>query len=342
MTVPNGSDGGLELWAPSGVPEVTADADLATLLLDALDRPLADGDVVCVTSKVVSKSEGRVVAGDRESAVADELAADGARVVARRGQTTIVRTRLGLTMAAAGIDASNVESGLLVLLPVDPDRSARRLRARIRDVCGAVVGVVITDTAGRAWREGQTDLAIGVAGLPPLISWAGTTDAYGNRLAVTEPAVADEVAGAAQLVQHKTSGRPFAVVRGLGSLVLPADDDGPGAGQLVRPEGADLFGYGAREAVVLALAGDPADRAPFGAPVTAEELAQAIGRVTPAAEVSVGIGLVSVVCADPVALGILAFAHGWSISQDGQAGSSVCGRSGASADAVVVLRPTHP
>ncbi len=326
----------MEVWAPGGVPEVRLGDDLATLLLDALDaldRPLADGDIVCVTSKVVSKSEGRVVAGDRRSALAAELA-DDARVVARRGPTVIVRTRHGLTLAAAGIDASNVEMGRLVLLPTDPDGSARRLRSRLRRVAGVVVGVVVTDTAGRAWREGQTDLAVGVAGLPPLLSLAGSTDPYGNPLHVTAPAVADEVAGAAQLVQDKLSRRPFAVVRGLAALVLPEDDDGPGAARLVRAEGADLFGYGAREAVVRALTGDPAEQAPFGAPVEADELADVVDRALVDATVTVGRDVVEVAGADPTAVRALAFAHGWRLASDG--------RPDGATDTVIRLRPAAP
>ena len=141
------------------------------------------------------------------------------------------------------------------------------------------MGVIVTDTAGRAWREGQTDIAIGAAGLVVAEDFAGRTDAYGNPLAVTLPVVADELAGAAELAQGKLSGRPVAVVRGRGDLVLPPGEDGPGAASLVRPEGEDLFGWGAREAVVRALAGDTADRLPFGAPVAREELEAALDRL---------------------------------------------------------------
>jgi len=188
-----------------------------------------------------------VVTGDRESA----LAAETVRVVARRGPTSIVRTRHGLTMAAAGIDASNVEAGHVVLLPLDPDGSARILRARLREATGLDVAVVVTDSAGRAWREGQTDIAIGAAGIPVAIDHRGLVDAYGHELAVTAPAVADEIAGAAELVQGKLGGRPFAVVRGLG----------------------------AREAVARALAGRPEDRVGFGAPATTEEVVCLLARV---------------------------------------------------------------
>ncbi len=289
--------------APDGVPEVRVGDDLVALLLQRVT--LADGDVVVVTSKVVSKAEGRVVAGARE----DLLAGETVRVVARRGATTIVRTRLGLTMAAAGIDGSNVEAGSSVLLPEDPDASARGLRAGIRARTGRSVGVVVSDTAGRAWREGQTDIAIGVAGLLPLESYAGRLDAHGNELAVTAPAVADEVAGLAELASGKLGGRPFTVVRGLAHHVLPAEDDGPGAVALVRPEGGDLFGWGAREAVVRALAGDPADQAPFGAPVEAAELVAALLRVPGARAEVLASG--EVLAPDEPRVRAVAFAHGW-------------------------------
>ena len=268
----------LTVHALDGVPEVRAGDDLAALLLAALAAAglaPADGDVVVVTSKVVSKAEGLVRPGTRDEALADETV----RVVARRGPTTIVRTRHGLTMAAAGIDASNVERDHVVLLPRDPDASARTLRARLREVTGANLAVVVTDSAGRAWREGQTDIAIGAAGLPVVLDHRGAVDAHGNELAVTAPAVADEVAGAAELVQGKLAGRPFALVRGLGHLVLAVGDDGPGATALVRPEAGDLFGYGAREAVARALVGHPADRVGFGDVASADEVVELFDRV---------------------------------------------------------------
>ena len=174
------------------------------------------------------------------------------------------------------MDASNVAPGHVVLLPSDPDASARALRRRLHELTGRVVGVVVTDTAGRAWREGQTDIAIGAAGLRVLESFAGRADSHGNPLAVTAPAVADEIAGAAELAQAKLAGRPFAVVRGRPDLVLPVDDDGPGATALVRGDDTDFFGYGAREAVLRALTGDAADARAFGAPAAAEELAEAL------------------------------------------------------------------
>lgn len=296
----------VSVTAPEGVPEVRAGDDLVDLLLRLVD--LADGDVVVVTSKVVSKAEGRVRTGDRDEAVAAETV----RVVARRGPTTIARTRHGLTMAAAGVDASNVVLGSIVLLPEDPDASARALRAGVRERAGRNVGVVVTDTAGRAWREGQTDIAVGAAGLLVLEDFAGRADGHGNPLAVTAPAVADEIAGMAELAQGKLGGRPFAVVRGRADLVLPADQDGPGAGALNRPEQSDMFGYGAREAVLHAVRRDPADQAPFGSPVPAVELAQVLADL--GAEVRTEQGGLLAHPGPQVpgeALATVAFAHGW-------------------------------
>jgi coenzyme F420-0:L-glutamate ligase/coenzyme F420-1:gamma-L-glutamate ligase len=297
---------GISVTAPDGVPEVRKGDDLAALLLDALESPLVDGDIVVVTSKVVSKAEGQVREGIRE----DALPGETTRVVARRGPTQIVRSRLGLTMAAAGIDASNVEAGHIVLLPLDPDASARALRATLRDRTGANVGVVVTDTAGRAWRDGQTDIAIGAAGLEVLESFAGQVDAYGNDLVVTAPAVVDEIASAAEVSQGKLGARPFAVLRGRADLVREPGDDGPGASALIRPEGSDFFGFGAREAVVRALKGAAEDQAPFGAPASAEELSAAVAEVTGTVPVAHEDGL-QVDGADPVAVAALAFAHGW-------------------------------
>ena len=303
----------LSVLAPDGVPEIRPGDDLAALVVAALSP--VDGDVVLVTSKVVSKAEGRSLPGtDRIAAVEAELAEPGARVVARRGPTTIVRTRLGLTLAAAGVDASNVAPGSVLLLPLDPDGSARALRRAVAERTGANVGVVVTDTAGRAWRTGQTDIAIGAAGITVLDDHTGRTDGYGNELMVTAPALADELAGAAELAQGKLAGRPFALVRGRADLVLPTGEDGPGATVLVRVEGEDLFGYGAREAVIRALAGDPADRAPFGAPASIEEVAAAVVTVLGVAPERGPAGLVVSGPPDP-RLAALAFAHGWRVEE---------------------------
>lgn len=259
--------------AVPGIGEVTPGTDLAALLVE--HASLADGDVVVVTSKVVSKAEGRVVTGTK----AEALAAETDRVVARRGETMIVRTRHGLVMAGAGIDASNTAPGTLVLLPDEPDRSARALRSRIRELSGCCVGVVVSDTSGRAWRNGQTDIAIGAAGLRVIDDHAGRTDGYGNLLVVTAPALADEIAGAGDLAKGKLGMSPVAVLRGLADLVLPPDDDGAGAAALVREEEADMFGLGAREAVVQAVNG--AETRGFGAPASSEVLVAAL---TPLAE----------------------------------------------------------
>ncbi|WP_017533507.1 coenzyme F420-0:L-glutamate ligase [Nocardiopsis alba] len=229
-----------------GIPEVRSGDDLAELVAEAVagsGRPLVDGDVLVVTSKIVSKAEGRSVRMDREEAIDAETE----RVVARMGRTRIVQTRQGLVMAAAGVDASNVEPGTVLLLPEDSDVSARTLRAGILDRLGVRVGVVISDTFGRPWREGQTDVAIGAAGLRALQDLRGTTDAHGNLMEATINAIADEVAGAGELVKGKTSAIPVAVISGLGDLVT--EEDGPGAAELVRPADEDMFRYGSRDVV---------------------------------------------------------------------------------------------
>jgi coenzyme F420-0:L-glutamate ligase/coenzyme F420-1:gamma-L-glutamate ligase len=317
----------LTVLAPDGVPEVRPGDDLAALVIAALSP--VDGDVVLVTSKVVSKAEGRLLPGtDRAAAVEGELAEPGVRVLARRGPTTIVRNRLGLTLAAAGVDASNVDAGSVLLLPVDPDGSARQLRRQVAERTAANVAIVVTDTAGRAWRTGQTDIAIGAAGLVVLDDHAGRTDAYGNPLLVTAPALADELAGAAELAQGKLAARPFALVRGRADLVLGPGEDGPGATALVRGEGEDLFGYGAREAVVRALAGDPDDLVPFGTPAMPDEVAAAVTRVLGVAPTPVGDGLAAPT--DP-RLPPLAFAHGWRVEEAPEEGAEKA-----------VIRPVTP
>lgn len=280
----------LQIWAPAGVGEITVGTGLAQVLVSLTE--LEDGDIVVVTSKVVAKSEGRVVAGDR----AEWIDRESVRVVARRGDTAIVRTRHGLTMAAAGVDASNVEPGLLVLLPVDPDASARGIRAAVAAGAGRNVGVLISDTSGRAWRVGQTDIAIGAAGVRVAADYRGTSDPYGNPLAVTLPAVADELTGAAELVAGKTGGRPFVVIRGRGDLVLPAGEDGAGAGSLVRTDAEDMFGLGAREAVLHAIVGDPVGQGAFGGRASAEDVRAALRQVPHAGAQAVAA---------------IVYAHGW-------------------------------
>jgi coenzyme F420-0:L-glutamate ligase/coenzyme F420-1:gamma-L-glutamate ligase len=300
----------ISLWAPAGVGEVRRGDDLADHLLPVVD--LADGDVVCVTSKVVSKAEGRVEAGDRADAVIRETR----RLVARRGALSIVGNRLGLTMAAAGVDASNVEPGHVVLLPEDPDASAKALRSSVADRAQVNVAVLVTDTAGRAWREGQTDIAVGAAGFRVLDDHAGRVDPYGNTLTVTAPAVADELAGAAELAAGKLGRRPFVVVRGRGDLVLAPADDGPGAAALVRPEGADLFGLGSREAVLSALRARADERPLFGVPVERDDLADVLGDLIGTAVGRADDDLV-VTTWDPRAgwvVEVAAYAHGWEVA----------------------------
>jgi coenzyme F420-0:L-glutamate ligase/coenzyme F420-1:gamma-L-glutamate ligase len=237
----------LEVWAPDGLGEVAPGDDLGALVAGVLGDELRDGDVVLVTSKVVSKAEGRVLpAADREQAITDQTV----RVVATRqhpgGLLRIVENPQGLVMAAAGVDASNTPGGTVLLLPEDPDASARRIRARLRALTGMLLAVVITDTAGRAWRDGLVDIAIGAAGLHVLDDLRGSVDTHGHVLTATVTAVADEVAAAAELVRGKAAGRPVAVVRGLGVHV--GEDDGPGARTLQRRPADDLFRLGTREA----------------------------------------------------------------------------------------------
>lgn len=240
----------IEIIAVEGVGEVAAGTDLAELVLT--HGALQDGDVVVITSKVISKSLGLATTRAKADVVADETD----RVVARRGSTTIVRTHHGLTLAAAGVDASNIAGGAVLPLPPDPDGIAREIRTAICERSGVRVAVVVSDTAGRAWRIGQTDIAIGCAGLAPFDSFAGREDAYGNPLVVTSPAIADEVAGAAELATGKLGQRPISIVRGLDPALL-LDGDGPGAAALIREEDGDLFGLGARDAVLAALPGQP-------------------------------------------------------------------------------------
>lgn len=275
MTLP----GPVTLLPVDGLGEVDVRSDVPGLIAAAV--LLVDGDIVVVTSKVVSKAEGRVRTGDRE----DAIAAETDRVVAYRGRTSIVRTRHGLVIAAAGVDASNTDPGSVLLLPLDPDDSARRLRERLGSLTGCNVAVLVTDTAGRAWRHGQTDIAIGAAGMDVLHEFAGLHDPHGNELAVTAPAVADELAAGAELVKGKLDRRPVAVVRGLARLVLPSGEHGPGAAALVREETQDMFGLGAREAVLEALRED--DRRGFGSMCGSGELAEHVDGLVDHADVRV-------------------------------------------------------
>jgi len=237
----------VSIFAIDGLPEIHPGDDLAGMLGDALAGTLLDGDILVITSKIVSKAEGRIVeAQDRE----DAITAETRRVVASRahpgGVTRIVETHTGLVMAAAGVDASNVTEGTVALLPVDPDASALALATALRARLGIDIGVILSDTFGRPWRDGQTDVAIGAAGLHVVDDLRGSTDSQGRVLEVTVPAIADELAGAADLVKGKATGRPVAVVRGLGRFV--AGLDAPGAKRLVRRADLDMFRLGSDEA----------------------------------------------------------------------------------------------
>lgn len=266
---------GYRVLPVTGLPEVRPGDDLAALISAAVS--LEDDDVVVVTSKVVSKAEGRLVTvppgADREQVRLEAVAGETVRVVASRGTTTIAQNRHGLVLAAAGVDASNVRGDELALLPVDPDASARRLRAELQGLTGRRLAVVVSDTLGRAWRIGQVDQAIGVAGLDPVRDARGTTDSHGHVLEVTEIAVADELASAAELVKGKAEGVPVAVVRGL-SLT---GDDGPGAAALVRPAAQDWFRVGTREAHLTTLSLRRTVRAFTDAPVDRAAVLRAVG-----------------------------------------------------------------
>jgi coenzyme F420-0:L-glutamate ligase/coenzyme F420-1:gamma-L-glutamate ligase len=238
-----------------GLPEIGPGDDLAALLAAAV-RPLADGDVLVIAHKVVSKAEGRVVvlaeveAGERARALAVEhgkdarvvevILAESTEIVRSRPGVLICRTHHGFVCANAGVDASNAAAaGELVLLPRDPDASARALRRRLRELTGVAPAVVVTDSFGRAWRVGQCDVAIGAAGLAPVDDWRGRRDGAGRQLAATIVAVADEAAAAADLARAKDSREPAVLVRGLEHYVTGAD--GPGAAALVRARSEDLF-----------------------------------------------------------------------------------------------------
>lgn len=233
----------------TGMGEVTEGTSLVDLIEDAATASgveLADGDILVVTSKIVSKAEGRVVTAlDRE----DAITAETVRVVSTKehpgGVTRIVQNRQGLVLAAAGVDSSNAPDGAVLLLPADPDASARAICAGLR-ARGHQVGVILSDTLGRPWRLGQTDIAIGAAGVHVMNDLRGSADAQGRKLEATIVAVADELASAAELVKGKAEGIPVAVVRGLGHLVGGLDL--PGASSIIRPLAEDLFSLGTHEA----------------------------------------------------------------------------------------------
>lgn len=243
----------LTVFAVDVIPEIEPGDDLVEIIDAALDGALEDGDIVVVTSKIVSKAEGRIViADDREQAITDQTV----RLVASKthpgGVTRIVENPQGLVLAAAGIDSSNTRPGTVLLLPEDPDASALQLARALRERTGLRLGVLISDTLGRAWRLGQTDVAIGAAGVRVLDDLRGSRDQGGRVLDATIVAVADELAAAAELVKGKSAGRPVAVVRGMARLVAELDE--PGARSIIRPIEDDLFHTGAAEAFAAGVA----------------------------------------------------------------------------------------
>ncbi|HEX2047732.1 MAG TPA: coenzyme F420-0:L-glutamate ligase [Acidimicrobiales bacterium] len=228
----------LEILGVEGLPEVRPGDRLAPLL--AACAELRDGDVVVVTQKVVSKAEGRMVAVDPAdpAAYAAVVDAESVRVLRRRGDLVIAETTSGFVCANAGVDRSNVPDGSVTLLPLDADRSARRIRDGLRAAPGVDVGVIVSDTFGRTWRKGVTDVAIGCAGIAAVVDLRGTSDALGRPLEVTEVAVADELAAAAELVMGKATGIAAAVVRGVDRTWFRAASV---RAEIVRPPAEDLF-----------------------------------------------------------------------------------------------------
>jgi coenzyme F420-0:L-glutamate ligase / coenzyme F420-1:gamma-L-glutamate ligase len=234
----------LDVFGIEGIGEIGPGSDLASIIADAAaadpDTTLADGDVVVVTQKVVSKAENRLVAIDPTDPLSHKplVEQESVRVLRRRGELVISETSHGFVCANAGIDLSNVEAGYAALLPVDSDRSARRIRDGLRHRIGVDVAVVVSDTFGRPWRRGVTDVAIGCAGIAGIVDLRGTADALGREMQVTEVAVVDEVAAAAELVMGKASGIPVAVVRGLDPSWLRP---GSVADEIIRSPADDLF-----------------------------------------------------------------------------------------------------
>lgn len=211
----------MEIFGIEGIGEITPGSDLASIIAEAAasspDTALADGDVVVVTQKIVSKAENRLVAIDPDDPLSHKplVERESVRILRRRGELIISETEHGFVCANAGIDLSNVERGWAALLPVDSDRSARRIRDGLRHRSGVEIGVIVSDTFGRPWRRGVTDVAIGCAGVAGVVDLRGTADALGREMQVTEVAVVDEIAAAAELVMGKSTNIPVAVVRGI-------------------------------------------------------------------------------------------------------------------------------
>lgn len=228
----------VELIGVNGIGEIRSGDRLADIIAEHAD--LVDGDVIVVTQKIVSKAEGRVAEIDADDPLSHKqlVEAEAVRVLRRRGDLIMTETRHGFVCANAGVDLSNVERGWAALLPIDPDRSARRIRDGLRARPGVEVGVIVSDTFGRAWRRGVTDVAIGCAGVAAVVDLRGTEDAFGRTLQVTEVCVADEIAAAAELVMGKDAGVPVAIVRGVDDRWLR---EASVAAEIVRPYGEDLF-----------------------------------------------------------------------------------------------------
>ncbi len=233
------SPGTVELIPVTGIGEVLPGDDVAQLILEALaslETQLSAGDIVVVTHKIVSKAEGRIVPIEDEGSYRLVIDGEAAAIIRRRGDLVIAKTKHGFICANAGVDRSNVPGSYAVLLPARPDRSAHTIRSRLEQATRVRLAVVVTDTFGRPWRRGLTDVAIGVSGMPAILDLRGTTDMVGRKLEVTEIALVDEVAAAADLVMGKSSGIPAAIVRG---LEWPEGDGR--AVDLVRPADEDLF-----------------------------------------------------------------------------------------------------
>lgn len=238
----------LQIWGVEGIGEITRAADLATIICEAAAAQgvcgtgLRDGDVIVVTQKIVSKAEGAMVEVDPNDPLSHKpiVERESVRILRRRGELIISETKHGFVCANAGIDLSNVDRGFAALLPEDPDRSARRIRDGIRGKFGVTVGVIVSDTFGRVWRRGVTDVAIGSAGIMAILDLKGTVDAYGRELMVTEVCIVDELCGAADLVMGKSTGVPVAVIRGVDPQWL-GDEHGGVVSDVVRSPADDLF-----------------------------------------------------------------------------------------------------